>query len=98
MDGRVASIEVVRRMDGAKPQPPQTFNPADSLGWVRAEWVMQQLSNGRVGDGPGELTHGRRRKAESGRQNGGTARVEWRVAITHRPNTLEVGGFPGRLP
>ena len=31
-------------MDVPKPEAPQTFNPADSMGWLRAEWVMQPLS------------------------------------------------------
>ena len=70
---------------GAKPQPPKTFKPAASLAWVRAELVMQPLS-------------GLERVRAGGRQKGGTARVGWRIAVTHRPNVLEGGGFPERLP
>jgi uncharacterized protein (DUF2267 family) len=35
---------VVHMMDGAKPQPQQTFKLADFLVRVRAEFVMQSLS------------------------------------------------------
>ena len=41
---RWASIVVGGMMDGAEPQPAQTFKPAGFLGWVRAGWVMQPLS------------------------------------------------------
>src|ERR1035438_4981869 len=34
----------LRVMDGAKPQPPQTFKLADCLAWVRAELAVQPLS------------------------------------------------------
>jgi hypothetical protein len=44
MDARAASMVVVRMMDGAKPQPPQTFKPTGFLAWVHAELVMQPLS------------------------------------------------------
>ena len=37
LDVHAASIVVVRMIDGAKPQPPQTFKPADSLAWVMTE-------------------------------------------------------------
>jgi hypothetical protein len=40
-----ANVAVVRGMGGAKPQPPQTFKPADFLARVRAELVMQPLSS-----------------------------------------------------
>ena len=35
LDVHAASIVVGRMMDGAKPQPPQTFKPADFLAWVK---------------------------------------------------------------
>ena len=44
--GRAARIVVSHMMDEAKPQPPQTLKPTDSLAWVRAELVMQPLSIG----------------------------------------------------
>ena len=44
MHVHAASIAMICMIDGAKPQPPQTFKPADVLGWVRAELVMQPLS------------------------------------------------------
>jgi|SRR5208283_4275034 len=34
MDVHAVSMVVVRMMDGAKPQPPQTLNPAGFLGWI----------------------------------------------------------------
>jgi transposase len=34
MDVHAASVVVVRMIDGAKPQPPQTFTPMAFLGWV----------------------------------------------------------------
>ena len=37
MDVHAASIVVVRMTDGAKPQPPQTFKPADFLAWVQKQ-------------------------------------------------------------
>jgi len=37
MDVHAASIAVVRMTDGAKPQPPQTFKPADFLAWVQKQ-------------------------------------------------------------
>ena len=43
LEVHTASIVVVRLMDGAKPQPPQTFKPADCLRWIRAELAMQPL-------------------------------------------------------
>jgi len=44
MDAPAATIGVVGMIDEAMPQPLQMFQPAASLGWVRAEWVMQPLS------------------------------------------------------
>ncbi len=37
MDVHAASIVVVRMVEGAKPQPPQTFKPADFLKWAAKE-------------------------------------------------------------
>src|SRR5512136_2862141 len=37
MDVHAASIVVVRMVDGAKPQPPQTFKPAAFLAWVKKQ-------------------------------------------------------------
>jgi hypothetical protein len=37
-----ASIVVVRMMDGAKPQPPQTFKPADFLAWAKKQVTLAQ--------------------------------------------------------
>jgi hypothetical protein len=39
MDIHAASMVVVRMMDGAKPQPPQTFKPADLLASVQKQHV-----------------------------------------------------------
>jgi hypothetical protein len=39
MDVHAASMVVVRMIDGAKPQPPQTFKPADFLAWVQKQHV-----------------------------------------------------------
>jgi len=33
---------VVRMIDGAKPQPPQTFKPVDFLAWVRKQVALAQ--------------------------------------------------------
>jgi hypothetical protein len=44
MDVQAASIVVVRMMDGAKPQPPQTFKLRGFPARVRAELVMRPLS------------------------------------------------------
>jgi hypothetical protein len=44
MDVHATSIVVVRTMDAAKLQPPQTSKLADLPRWVRAELVMQRLS------------------------------------------------------
>jgi hypothetical protein len=37
MDVHAASMVVVPMMDGAKPQPPQAFKPADVLAWVQKQ-------------------------------------------------------------
>ena len=37
MDVHAATIVVVRMLDGAKPQPPQTFKPAAYLAWVQKQ-------------------------------------------------------------
>lgn len=37
MDVHAASIVVVRMIDGAQPQPPQTFKPADFVVWVKKQ-------------------------------------------------------------
>ena len=37
LDVHAASIVVVRMIDGAKPQPPQTFKPADFLAWAKKQ-------------------------------------------------------------
>ena len=66
MDIHAVSIVVVRMMHGAKPQPPQTFKPADFLAWVRAELVMQPL-----GDGSGGLTQGASASPEAWRFDSG---------------------------
>jgi hypothetical protein len=41
-----ASLAAVRMVNGAMPQPPQTFKLAGFSVWVRVEWVMQPLSIG----------------------------------------------------
>jgi hypothetical protein len=43
MDVHAVSIVVARMIDEGKPQPPQSFKPADVPAWVRAECVMQPL-------------------------------------------------------
>ena len=40
LDVHAASIVVVRMVDGAKPQPPQVFKPADFLVWVRKQKAL----------------------------------------------------------
>ena len=40
MDVHAARVVVVRMMDGAKPQPPQTFKPADFLEWVKKQVAL----------------------------------------------------------
>ena len=40
MDVHAASIVVVRMLDGAKPQPPQTFKPAEFLVWVKKQVAL----------------------------------------------------------
>jgi len=42
MDVHAASIVVVRMLDGAKPQPPQTFKPADFLAWAKKPVALAQ--------------------------------------------------------
>jgi len=42
MDVHAASIVVVRMMDGAKPQPPQTFPPGLFLEWVKKQQALAQ--------------------------------------------------------
>jgi hypothetical protein len=42
LDVHAASIVVVRMMDGAKPQPPQTFKPADFLAWAKQQVALAQ--------------------------------------------------------
>ncbi len=42
LDVHAASIVVVRMMDGAKPQPPQTFKPADFLAWAKKQVALAQ--------------------------------------------------------
>jgi transposase len=42
MDVHAASIVVVRMVDGAKPQPPQTFKPADFLAWAKKQVALAQ--------------------------------------------------------
>jgi len=37
MDVHAASNLVGRKIDGAKPQPPQTFKPADFLVWAKKQ-------------------------------------------------------------
>jgi hypothetical protein len=39
MDVHAASIVVGSMIDGAKPQPPQTFKPADFLAWAKKQGV-----------------------------------------------------------
>lgn len=40
LDVHAASIVVVRMIDGAKPQPPQSFKPADFLEWARKQKAL----------------------------------------------------------
>jgi transposase len=42
MDVHAAAIVVVRMLDGAKPQPPQTFKPAAFLTWVKKQQALAQ--------------------------------------------------------
>ena len=42
LDVHAASIVVVRMLDGAKPQPPQTFKPAAFLTWVQKQQALAQ--------------------------------------------------------
>ena len=46
MDVHAASIEVVRMMDGAKPQPLQPFKPADALAWGQEQKADGRWQNG----------------------------------------------------
>ena len=40
MDVHAASIVVSRLLEGAKPQPPQTFKPADFLAWAKKQVTL----------------------------------------------------------
>jgi hypothetical protein len=40
LDVHAASIVVGRMIDGAKPQPPQTFKPADFLVWAKKQVTL----------------------------------------------------------
>jgi len=40
LDVHAASIVVARMIDGAKPQPPQTFQPADFLAWAKKQVAL----------------------------------------------------------
>ncbi len=40
LDVHAASIVVSRMVDGAKPQPPQTFKPAEFLVWVKKQVAL----------------------------------------------------------
>lgn len=40
LDVHAASVVVVRMMDGAKPQPPQSFKPADFLAWAKKQVAL----------------------------------------------------------
>lgn len=42
LDVHAASIVVGRIIDGAKPQPPQTFKPADFLAWAKKQVALAQ--------------------------------------------------------
>ena len=42
LDVHAASIVVARMVEGAKPQPPQTFKPADFLAWVKKQVALAQ--------------------------------------------------------
>jgi len=42
LDVHAASIVVGRMMDGAKPQPPQTFKPVDFLVWAEKQVALAQ--------------------------------------------------------
>jgi hypothetical protein len=42
LDVHAASIVAVRMIDGAKPQPPQTFKPADFLAWAKKQVTLAQ--------------------------------------------------------
>lgn len=37
LDVHAATIVIVRMLDGAKPQPPQTMKPKDFLAWVQKQ-------------------------------------------------------------
>ena len=43
MDVHAASVVVVRMVEGAKPQPPQTFKPEAFLEWVK-KWKLILLN------------------------------------------------------
>ena len=40
LDVHAATVVVVRMLDGAKPQPPQTFKPAAFLAWVKKQQAL----------------------------------------------------------
>ncbi len=42
LDVHAATVVVVRMLDGAKPQPPQTFKPAALLEWVKKQQALAQ--------------------------------------------------------
>ena len=42
LDVHGASIVVARMVEGAKPQPPQTFKPADFLAWAKKQMALAQ--------------------------------------------------------
>jgi transposase len=42
LDVHAASLVVVRMVDGAKPQPPQTFTPPAFLAWVKKQQTLAQ--------------------------------------------------------
>ena len=48
LDVHAASIVAVRMVDGAKPQPPQSFKPADFLEWARKQKATNLLTSGMV--------------------------------------------------
>jgi hypothetical protein len=83
---------VIGVMDGAEPQPPQTFKPADSLARVRG---IGDTTTFRVGDGSGGLTQRGRRKAESRKRKAEGRKAElrvpngeWRSRIDQTPSRL----------
>ena len=45
MDVHAVSIVVVRMLDGVKPQPPQTFKPADFLAWAEKQRLWPKRSS-----------------------------------------------------